>query len=513
MMGISFSCPSCGAKVPVPEGSDPVSCPSCGYALSPEGASATHKAPRRCLNCKTELRGGVTVCPRCGTDQETGKRSFGVSKRHSASPDYDSSKSGDRPSYPTLALLLILGAGIAACVYFMNKTPSRPTAPSTPARPPPVKRVELPQQTATQVVAQSVAVQPRPPPPHREDPLKAALAKYEAALRQGRIDSAQQSKVIIEQRFASGTQSSEFWKNTFAPEHVAWIAVYSICAVCTNGTCPVCHCVPTCATCKGSGVCSGCSGVPKRNVACQSCVCRTCDGDGRCPACSMDGTVTCPACSGIGYTERRNTIACESCNGTGVRKGLRTAGGYMPIRCITCGGAGKITQRVRQQCTTCGTKTRIKCTACSGTGRCTACRGAGRAAACLICGGKGVVAVVCKTCAGSAKCPVCSGMGHCQRCIGSGVCYMCRKTGLVKEARLPVPAAWLARQTGFVVFNGETGQVAASSPKAGHHEVRLDGRTLSLDVATNEVAWVSVAAAFRNSSTLFKPLPPPDDPK
>jgi hypothetical protein len=90
---------------------------------------------------------------------------------------------------------------------------------------------------------------------------------------------------------------------------------------------------------------------------------------------------------------------------------------------------------------------------------------------------------------------------------------MCRKTGLVKEARLPVPAAWLARQTGFVVFNGETGQVAASSPKAGHHEVRLDGRTLSLDVATNEVAWVSVAAAFRNSSTLFKPLPPPDDPK
>jgi hypothetical protein len=90
---------------------------------------------------------------------------------------------------------------------------------------------------------------------------------------------------------------------------------------------------------------------------------------------------------------------------------------------------------------------------------------------------------------------------------------MCRKTGAVREARLPAPKSWLAKHAGFVVFDAATGKIAASGTRTGRHEIKLNGRTLSIEVAPDEVVWVSAASAFRESSMLFNGQPATNDPE
>lgn len=504
MTGISFSCPACGASVPVPEDGDPSSCPRCGHNFETEGSSGRRQT-RRCLNCKAELSGGETVCPQCGTDQETGKRAFGSGKRREPHSDRVEGQHGDKiTSLSTLILLVALGGGIAACVYYLNKSPtpqkSLTPPPRTQARTQPL--APLPTNTLSDAVHTS-GVRLVHAAQQAEDPLAAAVARYRAALRQGRLDSAQQARTLIEQRFSPSVPLSEFWRRALAPDQVLTLSIYSACTVCTDGTCPVCHNAPMCATCKGGGICSSCEGSPRRRVPCQECVCQSCEGTGRCKGCAGLGTLTCRACGGLGYTDHRNVIRCESCEGSGKRNGLRTGKGYMLIKCLTCAGTGKITQRIRQPCQACAAQTRVKCPDCSATGRCAACRGTGRESSCLKCGGKSYVEVVCKTCGGKGKCTTCGGIGHCQRCLGSGICYQCRRTGLVREARLPVPSAWLAETCRFVVFDTRTGQVTASGTTPGRHTVEVGGRSVTFEVATNEVVWVSTTPSFQHISRMF----------
>jgi hypothetical protein len=270
----------------------------------------------------------------------------------------------------------------------------------------------------------------------------------------------------------------------------------------------VCHNTPLCASCKGSATCKACGGAPTRQIPCPSYVCQPCDGDGRCAQCGASGTVGCQACGAIGYTDRRNIIACGSCSGTGQRKGLRTANGYMPIRCLTCNGSGRITQHIRLRCTACNGLARVKCPTCAGSTQCTACRGTGRTQGCVACGGKGVVDAACKTCGGSKVCPTCSGVGHCQRCLGSGKCYLCGKTGLIREAQMPAATTWLSQTGGYVIFDTAKAAVFRSSDKAGHHEVAWNGRSLSFDVLPGEVVWISTSPSFQQIGKLFVPPQP-----
>jgi hypothetical protein len=502
MTGISFSCPSCGAQVPVPDGRDPDSCPKCGYAIANSGVSSVPKAVRHCINCKQELHGGVTICPQCGTDQETGRRSFSYGKRHG-----DGAKSGDgrldekSPSFSSAVVLLILGIGIAVCVFFLalSSSPTTPLIPPAPLKAQPIRTDDAPSAPPfTNVVV-------RIPQVPAETPLAAALSRYETSLRLGRLDTAQQARLQIERRFGGGVPTSVFWEHTFSPTSCLSVTMYYLCTVCSDGTCPVCRNSPTCASCKGGGICSACGGVPTRRVPCPACVCQTCDGDGRCAACSGSGTVGCSACDAIGYNDQKNVIACPSCGGTGQRKGLRTGNGYMPIRCLTCNGTGRITQHLRQRCAVCGGQTRVRCAACSGGKLCMACRGIGRTPGCITCGGKGAVDAVCKTCDGNKKCPTCSGVGHCQRCQGSGTCYLSKKTGLIREAQFPAPSTWLARATGYVVFDTASQQVVLSSDRAGHHNVVWNERSLAFDVASNEVVWISTTPSFQQIASLFVP--------
>lgn len=503
MAGISFTCPSCGAQVPVPDGSDPSSCPRCGYNVSGTEGSAATRGIRRCLNCKKELRGGVTICPQCGTDQETGKRAFGAKKRSGAPASMESGRREREFPFATLAVLAVLALGIGICIVLLTRdSPSSSLKPPTrvaPLRPPTVssgRDVARPPVVASNTV-------PVETPPTQEDHFATALKQYETALRQGRIDTAQQNRLQIEHRFAAGRSSAAFWKQTFAPTSCVSLTLYSVCTVCSDGTCPVCQGRPTCASCKGSGTCTACKGVPTRQVSCPSCICPTCDGNGRCTTCSGSGSALCAVCGGIGYTEKRNQIACGSCSGTGQRKGLRTANGYMPMRCLTCNGTGKIAQTIRLRCTACNGVTRMKCTACSGNGHCAPCRGTGRTPGCVVCGGKGVIDVVCKTCNGNRKCPTCSGVGHCQRCQGTGACYLCGRSCLVREIQFPVPASWLSSASGFILFDVDAQKIVQSGTKAGHQQVSWKGKSLTFDVSQDEQVWISTGPSFLQIAQLF----------
>lgn len=507
MKGISFSCPDCGAQIPVPDGSDPVSCPKCGYAMTESQSAFDPKAVRHCMNCKQELRSGVTLCTHCGTDQETGRRSFASGKPRIVGAIPGDGRLNER-SFPLSYVLLVLGVGIAVCIFLLM----RYSAPSAPSIPPTTLPPVIPSQlesasNQTPVAFQVTNTAARPPMHPAEDPLKTALSHYATALRQGKIDEAQQARLQIERRFASGDPAASFWKKTFAPTSCMYVTLYYLCTVCTDGTCPVCHNAPSCSSCKGSGTCSACGGAPTRKVPCPSCVCQVCDGTRRCVTCFGSGAVGCTACNAIGYTDQRNAIACASCNGTGQRKGLRTGNGFMSIRCMTCNGTGRITQRIRQLCASCAGQTRVKCPKCSGTALCAACRGIGRTQACVACGGKGTVDVVCNTCRGSRRCPTCSGIGHCRQCLGSGGCYLCRRTSLIREAQLPVSSAWLTRATGYVLFDAESRKVIHSGDGTGRQDFGLNGRSLLFNVASNEVVWISLSTttSFQQTALLFVP--------
>ena len=203
----------------------------------------------------------------------------------------------------------------------------------------------------------------------------------------------------------------------------------------------------SCGSCGGDGkvsttsdcwTCSG-SGKVESTTSCSSC-----DGTGR-----RSSSSNCYSCSGSGQV--RNVVTCSNCNGTprqrcNPRLGLLdrapeyTPAGLHAVRCMFCGGAGRVgvhpwvsvCNNCRGQggwpCNNCGGDGWWECSRCNngqvdiGTRQCPSCSGSGKrysSSQCYSCDGSGSVKVRrnCSSCSngkryGTTDCSQCSGNGY-----------------------------------------------------------------------------------------------------
>lgn len=290
-----------------------------------------------------------------------------------------------------------------------------------------------------------------------------AFEHYKSALVSGDLGLAANHLGTVKTALPSSSEQEYFWKRVKGVlGDISSFRLYCLCDVCSGPyNCTACSGDGQCRLCKGDGVCPTCKGVDSRRKtkcdACATAFCGRCNGSRLCGTCTGYGAVNCEKCRGIGNVRSETKTTCRSCGGVGSKDGLRRGdGSSIRIKCLPCGGSGRVATSELVRCGNCLGKGRVTCSSCNGDRRCVTCNGTGKGArACSKCRDVGFIDVFCDSCKGDSKCQACTGQKRCLSCLGTGasVCSKCNSTGLLNLGDYPVALRWLSISNGYWIVD------------------------------------------------------------